>query len=364
MNCREDAEMRLENDLLEQYRAVREDMGVLDRSGVGKLAITGPDRISWLQGMVSNDVTWLGNKATYGHFRACVLNPTGHILTDLALVPMREVKGNVRLAEALGLPNEEFLLADLPRENVEKIVTLFDRYIIMEEVEVRDVSDALGCFSFQGPVAFEGWDEGFSKERDPLAGCWEYLQTMPADHTGAGGFAAYFPSERKADIQAAISSAHVSEIGLEAQEILRVEAGLPKWGAELDESVIPLEANLGPTHISLTKGCYVGQEIIARINARGHTNRALTGLVLEADTLPAPGDKLYALPGAEEPTPRETGRITSVVASAPAVGGKPIALGYVRHEHRAPGSRLRIGDEARGLFATVVELPFFRNPVL
>ena len=97
----------------------------------------------------------------------------------------------------------------------------------------------------------------------------------------------------------------VIKIEPEAQEILRVEAGLPKFGADMDETTIALEAGLGPTHISLTKGCYIGQEIVARIDSRGHTNRALTGFVLETGELPNAGDKIFGpdADGAE----RETG---------------------------------------------------------
>src|SRR5579871_515374 len=265
-------------DTLSQVRAVRAGMGFWDRSEVGKLAICGPDCFTWLQGMVSNDVRGLENEAVYGFLRACVLDATGHVLSDLSLVPMRGNKGRM-LSEALGLPEGAFLLADLPRENVSKIATLFDRFLITEEVEIHDVTDRIGCLSFQGQRADAIWDYAKGASDDPLGDDWGSVVTMPSDYSGAGGFNAYFSMAEHARLLEGVRQRGVVEVGPEAQEILRVEAGLPKYGLDMDESVIALEANLGPTHISFTKGCYVGQEVIARIESRGHTNRALTGLV-------------------------------------------------------------------------------------
>src|SRR5581483_215921 len=138
-----------------EYHAVREEAGLLDRSAVGKLAIIGPDRYSWLQGMVSNNVRLLEQGAA--SLPACILDATGHLLTFLTLIA---VPGTSPIAAALGLGETDFVLADLPRANVEKIYTLLDRFLILEEVELEDVSDRLGCLSLQGPrsAAFlRGW---------------------------------------------------------------------------------------------------------------------------------------------------------------------------------------------------------------
>ncbi|HXG23051.1 MAG TPA: glycine cleavage T C-terminal barrel domain-containing protein, partial [Chthonomonadales bacterium] len=115
-------------------------------------------------------------------------------------------------------------------------------------------------------------------------------------------------------------------------------------------------ANLEATHISYTKGCYMGQEVIARIHSRGHTNRALTGLLLEGKWLPSRGNKIFPTDGE---TDREVGWVTSAVYS-PAIGGG-IALSYVRHEHRAPGTRLCIAAQEGSIAAKTTELPFYRR---
>lgn len=129
----------------------------------------------------------------------------------------------------------------------------------------------------------------------------------------------------------------------------------------MDSRTIPLEANLGPTHISFTKGCYVGQEIIARIDSRGHTNRAITGFLVAASVLPAAGTALFAPPEEAHPTGREAGWLTSVVAHSPAAGGRAIALGYLRHEYRIPGLSCRCGPAGSAATATVQALPFYSS---
>lgn len=340
-----------------QYDAVRNDIGLMDRSNMGKIAIYGADRFTWLQGMISNDVRLL-TKA-YSFFQSCVLDATGHILTDLSLVRMSSKKSQA-MAERLHLGASEFILADLPRENVPKMMALWERFIIMEDVELKDVSEELGCYSFQGGRAFKLWDLAPLGDNDPLQGIWEYEVGMPADYTGNNGFNSYFVTENKAAIDDILSRNGVVQIGAEAREILRVEAGIPKYGVDMDETTLAPEAGLMATHISLTKGCYVGQEIVARIDSRGHTNRALTGLVFEEGNVPAPGDKIFVDEVSGEG--RETGRITSVVTASPAMNGRPIALGYVRHEHREVGSTLRVQGANAARRASVVELPFYRRP--
>lgn len=344
--------MDIKTEILAQYDAVREKIGLIDRSDVGKLAITGPDRFTWLQGMVSNDVRLLEQGVP--RLQACILDATGHLLSDLTLINVRQDTPDP-FASVPQVGNKDFVLLDLPRENTAKIAMLLDRFLIMEDVEILDVSDWLGCWSLQGP-------EYAGDLQSDIHDQWysDLIYAVQADYTGSGGIDLYFAAENGAAKDLESFPGAQTRVGAEAQEILRIEAGFPKYGADMDESVIALEANLGPTHISFTKGCYVGQEIIARIESRGHTNRALTGLVgAEGETL-TPGTKLFSLP-TEGESSRETGRITSSVPFSPAMNGRPIALGYVRHEHRAPGSRLRVGEEGAQT-VEVVELPFYRPP--
>jgi folate-binding protein YgfZ len=315
-------------DCLREHKAVREAVGLLDRSERGKIVVSGGDRYSWLQGMVSNDVRPLteGAPAVY----ACILDATGHIRTDLRIVR-----------------REESLLLDLPREKVDDVFRLLEGFVVMEDVEVVDQTDFLAVLSAQGPHATPDFVRGCSCESDALI--------VPADHTGAGGYDFYARADRAAGLWQRLMAEGARPVGEEAADTLRIEAGIPKLGVDMDDKTIPLEANLEQTHISHHKGCYVGQEVIARITARGHTNRALTGLIVESSVLPRAGDRIH--PTGED-SEREIGWVTSACHS-PSLG-RSIALAYVRHEHRQPGTTLRIlhGDDA--LTARTAELPFVR----
>ncbi len=330
-----------------EYQAVRERAGWWERNDVGFVAICGEDRFTWLQGMVSNDTRLLASGET-GRLPICVLDATGHLLSDGVLVA---VPGEHLLAAAIGRSGQDFLLAELPRENVGSVMAHLDRLLIMEDVELVDVSASVGCITFQGPqvselLCKEAWDS-------MVASCL----VMLADHSSSGGMDLYGGAVAISAMRETLGVLDLPEIGTETANLLRVEAGIPRYGVDMDATVLAPEANLG-SHISLTKGCYVGQEIVARIDARGHTNRALTGLILDGGTAAIPGAKLFFL--SETEPPRETGRITSVALSSPAAGGQAIALGYVRHEHREPATRLAVGEEVSAS-ATVTELPFYRK---
>jgi folate-binding protein YgfZ len=181
---------------------------------------------------------------------------------------------------------------------------------------------------------------------------------IEADHTGEGGYDIYRPTEHLEEFRRRLmAEMGAVPVGEEAAEILRIEAGIPKFGVDMDEKTIPLEAGLEATYISHTKGCYVGQEIIARITARGHTNRTLAGLVLDGTELPRKGEVVKAATGDGEE--KETGWITSACLS-PSLGSV-IALGYVRHENSEPGARVRVVHGEALLSATVTELPFMKR---
>ncbi|MBI4482292.1 MAG: aminomethyl transferase family protein, partial [Acidobacteria bacterium] len=141
-------------------------------------------------------------------------------------------------------------------------------------------------------------------------------------------------------------------VGWEAYQVLRVEAGIPLFGTDMDESHMPLEAGLEHA-LSTTKGCYVGQEVMARILYRGHVNRKLTGLRLQGGKVPEKGSTIVA-------GDKEIGQVTSAVFS-PALG-QPIALGYVRREFLTPGSKVEVKFNGDSASAEVVTLPFYRRP--
>ncbi len=342
------------------YQTVRKSIGWWRREEIGFLAISGPDRFTWLQGMVSNDTRLLA-QGQAERLPVCFLDATGHLLSDGVLIT---VAGTHPLAAGIGMQGQDFLLAELPQTTVARILAHLDRLLIMEDVVLADVSAKVEAITLQGPEAATLLNRATWVSRAKRgATFWTAIEfacrTLQADHTGSGGLDLYLAKVSRQIVEDALNSLSAWEIDPATAETLRVEAGLPCYGIDMDETVLAPEANLANA-ISLTKGCYVGQEIVARIDARGHTNRALTGLILDGPNLPAPGSKLFFVSDTENP--RETGRLTSIIVASPAAEDRAIALGYVRHEHREPGTRLTIGDDGVQGTATVVELPFYHRP--
>lgn len=305
--------------------AVRHGCGLIERDDRALILVTGGDAYSWLQGMVSNDVRQLQERAN--RIRACILNATGHILADLAIVK-----------------HPAGLLLDFDLLCRERILALLEGFIITEDVELVDRNDTLVCLSLQGPIAPDVGSHVAVEMFEAAA---------PADHTGAGGLDFYVERSQSSALRKRLMELGAASVGQETIEVLRIEAGIPKYGADMDEETIPLEAGLEATHISYTKGCYVGQEIIARIQSRGHTNRSLTGFFAQGSGEPRPGDTIL-LPE-EDAMAKPVGRLTSVAVSPDL--GQTIGLGMLRHEYRTIGTRVR---SESGAELTVTALPFFR----
>ncbi len=315
---------------MDQYNAVRQHSGVWIADDVSLIAVTGEDRYTWLQGMVSNDTRRLKSGETTTLY-ACVLDATGHLLADIALHD---------------LPDSETIVIEAPASRAAYLVDLLDRYVITEDVALTPASESV--LTIQGPDS-----AGIASE---IASA--YLGRIKRrDRTGSGGVDVWLSGE---SLNAALEMAKdrwSTVIDAETRDLLRIEAGIPQYGVDMDQSTIALEAGLGTSHISLTKGCYMGQEVIARIDSRGHTNRALTGLVLTEGEYSIDSPMIYA--AEDGGVPKETGRVTSFTAISPAMSGQAIALGYVRNEHREPGAIVNILDGA-AVFS-VVELPFYRG---
>jgi len=318
-----DAECALDfGDVASEHEAVRTSVGMVDRSARGFLAVTGSDRLRWLQGLVSNDLRMLGEDRR--GLPLCFLNATGHTVSDGVAV----YRGNA-------------ILLDLPACNRTRVFEWLQQYIIAEDVEVVDQTGYLACISLQGPKAAE----------IALPSEGEGKVVVAADHTGEGGYDIYLPAEHAGATWEQLRGQGCRPVGELASEVLRIEAGIPRYGAELTSDTFPLECGLRASHISADKGCYVGQEVIARILSRGHTNRCLTGLLFDGDTVPQPGTPVQMI--ASEGQNLSAGVITSSCRSLSL--GAPIALAMVRREMARPGQRLATPSGERAL---VTELPF------
>jgi tRNA-modifying protein YgfZ len=303
-----------------EYATLTQRCGLVDRSERGKLALTGSEAREFLHGQVSNDIEALEpGQGCYAAF----LTPKGKMLGDLRV---------------LHLGDELFL--DTERVSLQALFNMIRNYKLGRDVELHKRTVERGLLSLVGPGAREaaGAQDLGAAEHDNAAG---EVGVVPVRLVAtAAGVDLICDAERTDELKAALNVPEVSEA---AAEVVRVEAGRPRYGLDLDDSVIPQEAGLNERAVSFTKGCYVGQETVARLFYRGKPNRHLRGLRLSEPA--ATGDALRL-------GEREVGRLGSSVVS-PVHG--PIALAIVRRE-ASPGDTLAVGDS--GVTATLVELPF------
>jgi folate-binding protein YgfZ len=303
-----------------EYAALTERCGLVDRSERGKLALTGGEAREFLHGQVSNDIEALEpGQGCYAAF----LTPKGKMLGDLRVL---------NFGDALFLDTERVSLQ-----------ALFNRVLhfkLGRDVELHKRTLERGLLSLVGPGA-RAVAAAEALGREEHANLAAEIGGVPVRLVAtAGGVDLICDAERTADLKTAL---HLTEVSEAAAEVVRVESGRPRYGLDLDESVIPQEAGLNERAVSFTKGCYVGQETVARLYYRGKPNRHLRGLRLSEPA--ATGDLLRL-------GEREVGRLGSSVVS-PARG--PIGLAIVRRE-AAPGDTVTVGDD--GVMANLVELPF------
>jgi tRNA-modifying protein YgfZ len=304
-----------------EYRALTGGCGLIDRSERGKLALTGADTAEFLQGQVSNDVEALApGRGCYAAF----LTPKGKMLGDLRI---------------LHLGDEMFL--DTERASLQELFNMIMRFKLGRDVELHKRTVQRGLLSLIGPEARAvAGAEGLGATEHDSASAEIAGRPVTLVSTDAG-VDVICDSGHTEEVAAALQAAGAVPVSEAAAEIVRVESGRPRYGVDLDATVIPQEAGLNERAVSFTKGCYVGQETVARLFYRGKPNRRLRGLRLSDPA--APGDVLRL-------GEREVGRVGSSVVS-PVHG--PIALALVRRE-AADGDRVEVGATT----ATVVELPF------
>ncbi len=323
-----------------EHRAVRAAVGVIDRSYIGVVEASGRDRVSFLNGMLTNDVKRLTPGQGCG---AAFLDAHGKVqalLTVLALA--------------------DRLLLILPSGTAATLCEGLEKYHFAERIEMRDASEEFATFVLAGP--------GTAAAVERLTGAalpdapWQHAEATLAGAavrlargSGETGSTEAWVLARRGDgtaVLEAIVAAGARPVGLDALDVLRVEAGTPWFGHDLDQTTLlpelPFEAL-----VSTTKGCYIGQEVIVRIRDRGHVNRILTGLTLDGETVPRGGAPVLA-------GDREVGRVTSAVRSFDL--GRPIALGFVRREHATPGTLVGVGGDGSELRARVTALPFVPRP--
>ncbi len=323
---------------LAAYKAARERVGLIALADRGKIHATGPDRVSFLHNMISNDVEKLeemsGRHSTF-------LTARGKIVAEFHIYKL-----------------PYFLLLDLDSKAVGKTVATLGKYIIMDEVALSDCSSQWAHFSLQGPRSTDLLKE--------LAGSdlpSEHLQARPATWQSTPiwvihkadlakeGFEVLLPAGQGDTFrQAALESGRglgIRQVGELARQALRVEAAIPLYGAEVDESRYPMEARLDDA-LDFSKGCYIGQEVVAKATYIGGVARLLVQLQMEGRQVPPAASRLL------DPTGNKAGTLTSS-AYSPGLG-HPIALGYVKKKYAQPGQTLEVSvADGETIQAQVVE---------
>ncbi|MBA2661970.1 MAG: aminomethyl transferase family protein [Bradymonadaceae bacterium] len=338
-------------DVQAEYEAVREGcVGLADRSERELLVIGGDDAVSWLQGLLTNDLFALAEEGS-GQW-SCAVGTTGRLIADLRL---------------LHLP--DMLLADLEAGVLgENLLGHLRRHVIMEKVKLTDRSEQTARIGLYGQKAAEVLAAAGELARglDGLAdyhGTWgvigeEDVVVQKIALVGEPGFEISCAVEGALAVWkaleaaggAAAGGAGLRPIGHEALERLRIEAGIPRFGVELDEKVIPLEAGMYET-ISFKKGCYLGQEIIARLDTLGTPARVLRAVVLESAAVPGTDAELSV-------AKKSVGKVVSATFSRAL--GKPVALAYIKRGFNAVGDSVEI-DGVVGRVHALGTLPMVRD---
>ena len=323
-----------------QYSAVRDGgAGLIDLSSRGRILVSGSEAVMFLNGLITNDMKTL---ALNSWMPAAFPNVQGRLLAAVRI-----------------LHREDGFLIDTEAATRETVITLLDRFTLAGDFKVADLTDGTALLSVQGAKATEivravlGTDAEVERQQVVNAKMNEAtLTVIRATHTGEDGFDLFIDASDGSRLRDALIDAGAISIDDETFETLRIEAGIPLYGIDMDEANVVTETNLDDA-ISFTKGCYVGQEIIVRIKHRGHVAKKLTGVVLDGTT-PAPRNSKIV-----SSADKEIGRVTSSTFS-PRLD-RAVALGYAKYDYLAPGTRLKVIAPNGETSGAVAELPFVRG---
>src|SRR6266404_4609065 len=327
-------------DVVREYAAVRSGRaGLIDLSSRGRVEVSGADAVAFLNGMITNDVKTLPDD---GWFTAAFPTVLGRLVAVVRV-----------------LHTDKSFLFDSEEVTAAKVGQLLSRFTAAGDFKVTELTNDFALLSIQGRDAAAIVRDAINVDVVDLPRGrvsiieWRghQIRIIRATHTGEDGFDLFVPAESAGEIWTAISSAGAVPVGQDAFDVLRIEAGIPRHGIDMDETNVVLETGLDEA-VSFTKGCYIGQEIIARIHWRGHIAKRLSGLIIENGTVQS-GDKLLAEDG------KEIGRITSAVSSPQL--GRNVALAFVKYDYLANGTAVRVLSGSAEVAATVAALPFVRG---
>lgn len=324
------------------YPAVRDGgAGLIDLSARGRILVSGSEAVMFLNGLITNDMKSL---AVNSWMPAAFANVQGRLLAGVRIIH-----------------REDGFLIDTEESTREAVMKLIERFTMAGDFKVVDVTAETAQFSVQGQMARETVQKVFGAP----AACLERHKSltlefggaavtlMRATHTAEDGFDLFVKQDVSAAIGEVLTNAGATAVTEATSETLRIEAGIPRYGIDMDETNVVTETNLDDS-VSFTKGCYVGQEIIVRIKHRGHVAKKLTGIVFQKNANPVARDAKISL--AEG---KEIGRITSTTFSPKL--NRAIALGYVKYDQLGPGTAVNVTGAESETSGVTAELPLVRG---
>jgi folate-binding protein YgfZ len=326
------------SDPLLEYAAVREGgAGLIDLSSRGRLLVSGSEAVPFLNGLITNDVKTL---EVDQWMHAAFPNVQGRLIAAVRVMHLKDG-----------------FLIDTENTTHEQVLKTLERFTLAGDFHLTDMTEKAACISVQGKRASHvveqalGQSAGGIEKRGLKTLTWneKEITVVRASHSGEDGFDIFVATDSLEALRSEIVAAGARPVGAEALEILRIEAGEPRYGIDMDETNVVTETNLDDA-VSYTKGCYIGQEIIARIKYRGHVAKKLTGFMFQKAALVERDARIHSEDG------KEIGRVTSTTYSPHL--GQTIALGYVKHDYLAPGTKVKIASRDIEVSAQVSELPF------
>ena len=331
------------------YSAVREDgAGLIDLSSRGRITVGGLEAVQFLNGLITNDMKTLLEDSW---MPAVFPNVQGRLVASVRIMRLKDIA-----SEKATCPS---YLVDTEAASHEGVLKILQRFTLAGDFRVNDVTAETAQFAVQGKRADEVVQSVFGDavadlaERGAAKTSWDGTEVtaVRAAHISAKGFDLIVRRADASRLWQALIDAGTTPVSESVYEVLRIEAAVPRYGIDMDETNVVTETNLDDA-VSYTKGCYIGQEIIARIKYRGHVAKKLTGLSFADKVEVASGDVIKSLDD------KDIGRITSATYSPQLK--RTIALGYVKYDYLTPGTSVKVLHDGNEALAHVTELPFIR----
>jgi glycine cleavage system T protein len=339
------------SDVAQEYGAVREGgAGLIDLSPRGRFLVRGSEAVQFLNGLITNDMKTLEQNSW---MPAAFPNVQGRLIASVRVIHLND--------ELTGKDACSTFLIDTEAATLERVLRTIERFTLAGDFRVNDITSQTSMLSVQGKkaasVIASVLDEAAATSTPNAVrqSSWQRegapaeVTIVHASHTGEDGFDLIVNNDQATSLWNALQQAGGEPVGYDALEILRIEAGMPRYGIDMDDTNVVTETNLDDA-VSYTKGCYIGQEIIARIKYRGHVAKKLSGLMFHASASINAGALVNSVDG------KEIGRITSATYSPKL--NRTIALAYLKYDYIAAGTRVKIVAGDQEVNGEVVALPF------